>query len=156
MRNWRPRQPFFVKCCENGTKFEAEKYLTELETLAVSKDRDLLKFERPRIAQLASDACLPEALNERAARLLSVWIARTMRPGASVLHHAASENHTPTGRTPPEEEKLRREACFFVEGPAAVTHHTVIYLPTVLVVMALRNASGEVTVEMICVPSPTP
>src|ERR1700682_6055256 len=23
MRNWRPRQPFFVKCCENGTEFEA-------------------------------------------------------------------------------------------------------------------------------------
>src|SRR5271167_2220173 len=23
MRNWRSRQPFFVKCCENGTEFEA-------------------------------------------------------------------------------------------------------------------------------------
>ena len=50
---------------------EAEKYLTELEALATSSDRDNLKFERARIAQLAEDACLPEELNERAARLLS-------------------------------------------------------------------------------------
>lgn len=50
---------------------EAEKYLTELEALAASSDRDNLKFERGRIAQLVEDACLPEKLNERAARLLS-------------------------------------------------------------------------------------
>jgi len=50
---------------------EAEKYLTELETLAASSDRENLKFERPRITQLANDACLPEELNERAARLLA-------------------------------------------------------------------------------------
>ena len=37
-----------------------------------------------------------------------------------------------------------------------LSHHAVIYVPTGLVVMALRNASGEVTVEMVCVPSPTP
>jgi len=30
------------------------------------------------------------------------------------------------------------------------------YLPTGLVVMALRNASGEAMVEMVSVPSPTP
>jgi hypothetical protein len=33
---------------------------------------------------------------------------------------------------------------------------SVIYDPTRLVVMALRNASGEVTVEIVSVPSPTP
>ena len=33
---------------------------------------------------------------------------------------------------------------------------TAIYVPTGLVVMALRNASGEVIVEMVWVPSPTP
>ena len=49
---------------------DAEKYLTEIETLAASNDRGLLKYERPRIAQIASDACLPEELSERAARLL--------------------------------------------------------------------------------------
>ena len=37
-----------------------------------------------------------------------------------------------------------------------LSHHAVIYVPTGLVVMALRNASGEVTVEMVSVPSPTP
>jgi hypothetical protein len=37
-----------------------------------------------------------------------------------------------------------------------LSHHAVIYVPTGLVVMALRNASGEVTVEIVCVPSPTP
>ena len=36
------------------------------------------------------------------------------------------------------------------------THRAVIYVPTGLVVMALRNASGEAMVEMVCVPSPTP
>ena len=35
-------------------------------------------------------------------------------------------------------------------------HAYVIYVPTGLVVMALRNASGEAMVEMVCVPSPTP
>ena len=50
---------------------EAEAYLSEVETLAASPERDSLKFERPRIEQLASDACPPEELNERAARLLS-------------------------------------------------------------------------------------
>jgi hypothetical protein len=49
---------------------DAEKHLTDLETLAASPDRDDLKFERPLIERLASDACLPEELNERAARLL--------------------------------------------------------------------------------------
>ena len=49
---------------------EAEKYLAELEDLAASSDRDNLKFERARIQQIAEDACLPEELNERAARLL--------------------------------------------------------------------------------------
>jgi hypothetical protein len=53
-----------------GEVREAEKYLSEIETVAASPDRDQLKFERRRIEQLASDACLPEALNERAARLL--------------------------------------------------------------------------------------
>ena len=37
-----------------------------------------------------------------------------------------------------------------------LSHHAVIYVPTGLVVMALRNASGEAMVEMVCVPSPTP
>ena len=37
-----------------------------------------------------------------------------------------------------------------------LSHHAVIYVPAGLVVMALRNASGEVTVEMVSVPSPTP
>lgn len=32
----------------------------------------------------------------------------------------------------------------------------VIYVPTGVVVMALRKASGEAMVEMVCVPSPTP
>jgi DNA-binding MarR family transcriptional regulator len=50
---------------------EAEKYLTDIEALAASSDRDNLKFERARIAQLADDACLPDELNERATRLLS-------------------------------------------------------------------------------------
>jgi hypothetical protein len=36
------------------------------------------------------------------------------------------------------------------------THQAVIYVPTGLVVMALRNASGEAMVEMVCEPSPTP
>jgi hypothetical protein len=49
---------------------EAEAYLSEVETLAASPDRDSLKFERLRITQLANDACLPEAVNERAAKLL--------------------------------------------------------------------------------------
>jgi DNA-binding MarR family transcriptional regulator len=51
---------------------EAKAYLTETEALAASSDRNLLKFERVRIAQIAGDACLPEELNERAARLLSL------------------------------------------------------------------------------------
>ncbi|MET4086468.1 hypothetical protein ABIC08_009141 [Bradyrhizobium sp. RT9b] len=37
-----------------------------------------------------------------------------------------------------------------------VSNHAAIYVPTGLVVMALRNARGELTVEMVCVPSPTP
>jgi hypothetical protein len=53
-----------------GAVTEAEKHLTELEALAVSKDRELLQWERPLIEKLVNDACLPEALNERAARLL--------------------------------------------------------------------------------------
>jgi hypothetical protein len=36
------------------------------------------------------------------------------------------------------------------------SHWTAIYVPTGLVVMALRNASGEAMVEMVSVPSPTP
>jgi hypothetical protein len=50
---------------------EAQEYLTTLEALAASDDRDLIRFERAALARLASDDCLPEALNERAARLLS-------------------------------------------------------------------------------------
>lgn len=50
---------------------EAERYLTECEALAASSDRDNLKFERSRIAQLADDACLPEQVTERAGKLLS-------------------------------------------------------------------------------------
>jgi hypothetical protein len=34
--------------------------------------------------------------------------------------------------------------------------HAMIYVPIGLVVMALRNASGEAIVEMVWVPSPTP
>ena len=49
---------------------EAEKHLTDLEALAASPNHDDLKFERPLIERLARDACLPETLNERAARLL--------------------------------------------------------------------------------------
>ena len=36
------------------------------------------------------------------------------------------------------------------------SHRRVIYDLTGLAVMAPRNASGEVTVEMVSVPSPTP
>jgi DNA-binding MarR family transcriptional regulator len=54
-----------------GEVSDAEKYLTELETLVASKDRDRFRFERAALERLASDACLPEALIERAARLLS-------------------------------------------------------------------------------------
>jgi hypothetical protein len=50
---------------------EVETYLTTTETLAASKDRDQLRFERVALEKLASDACLPETFNERAARLLS-------------------------------------------------------------------------------------
>jgi DNA-binding MarR family transcriptional regulator len=50
---------------------EAENYLANCEALAASSDRDALKFERPRIEQIADDACLPEQVNERAAKLLS-------------------------------------------------------------------------------------
>jgi hypothetical protein len=39
---------------------EAEAYLSEVETLAASSDRDSLKFEQQRTEQLASDACLPK------------------------------------------------------------------------------------------------
>ena len=39
---------------------------------------------------------------------------------------------------------------------ARAAHHGVIYEPTGLVVIALRKASGEATVEMVCVRSPTP
>jgi DNA-binding MarR family transcriptional regulator len=55
----------------NEATLEAQQHLATLEALAVSKDRDQLRFERPLIERLANDACLPEALNERAARLLS-------------------------------------------------------------------------------------
>jgi hypothetical protein len=50
---------------------EAQQQLTELEALAASNDRANLRFERQLIEQLANDACLPDELNERAARLLS-------------------------------------------------------------------------------------
>jgi len=50
---------------------DPEKYLAALETLAASSERDNLKFERAALEQIADDACLPEELNERAARLLS-------------------------------------------------------------------------------------
>jgi hypothetical protein len=49
---------------------ETEKYLSKVEMLAASEDRANLRFERRRIKRLAGDACLPEAVNERAARLL--------------------------------------------------------------------------------------
>jgi hypothetical protein len=45
----------------------------------------------------------------------------------------------------------KSDACCEARGAPAV-----IYVPTGLVVMALRNASGEAMVEMVCVPSPTP
>ena len=44
----------------------------------------------------------------------------------------------------------------FCWGRRCLSHHAVIYMPTGLVVMALRNASGEAMVEMVCVRSPTP
>ena len=50
---------------------EPEKYLTDLETLAASSERDNLKFERACLEAMAGDPCLPEELNERAAQLLS-------------------------------------------------------------------------------------
>ena len=56
--------------------------------------------------------------------------------------------------TPPEGEQFRRETCFLLGR--RLSNHAAIYVPTGLVVMALRNARGEVTVEMVCVPSPTP
>ena len=46
-------------------------YLAKIEALAASDDRDLIRFERAALARLTNDACLPEAVNERAARLLS-------------------------------------------------------------------------------------
>jgi hypothetical protein len=39
--------------------------------LADAGTRDSLILERPIIAELADDACLPEPVNERAAKLLS-------------------------------------------------------------------------------------
>jgi hypothetical protein len=50
---------------------DPEKYLAALETLAASSERDNLKFERTRLKRMAADPCLPDELNERAARLLS-------------------------------------------------------------------------------------
>jgi DNA-binding MarR family transcriptional regulator len=50
---------------------EAEKFLDDWEALAASSDRNYLKYERKQIAEIADDACLPAALNERAAKLLS-------------------------------------------------------------------------------------
>ena len=50
---------------------EPEKYLTDLETLADSSERDNLKFERACLEQMGGDPCLPEELNERAAQLLA-------------------------------------------------------------------------------------
>ena len=50
---------------------EAEKSLATCEALAESSDRDHLKFERALLEQIAADPCLPDELNERAARLLS-------------------------------------------------------------------------------------
>ena len=50
---------------------EPEKYLTDLKALAASSERDNLKYERVCLERMAGDPCLPEELNERAARLLS-------------------------------------------------------------------------------------
>ena len=50
----------------------AETYLADCEAaLADARTRDSLILERPIIAELADDACLPESLNERAAKLLA-------------------------------------------------------------------------------------
>ena len=61
-------------CAEARTRSavnEPEKYLTDLEALAASSERDNLKYERVCLERMAGDPCLPEELNERAARLLS-------------------------------------------------------------------------------------
>ncbi|UPT97839.1 hypothetical protein J4G48_0007095 [Bradyrhizobium barranii subsp. apii] len=50
---------------------EVQAYLADLEALVASEQRDEIRFERAALARLANDACLPETLNERAARLLS-------------------------------------------------------------------------------------
>ena len=51
---------------------QAETYLANCEAaLADAGTRDSLILERPIIAELADDACLPEPVNERAAKLLS-------------------------------------------------------------------------------------
>lgn len=50
---------------------EAQAYLTTIEALAASNDRDQIRFEQLALARLANDTCLPEAIKERAARLLS-------------------------------------------------------------------------------------
>jgi hypothetical protein len=53
-----------------GTVTEAENYLANCEALAASDDRQILKFEREKIEQLADDACMPESVNEQATKLL--------------------------------------------------------------------------------------
>lgn len=49
---------------------EAQEYLADLEALAASGDHDQIRFERAVLRNLATDARLPEAMNERAAKLL--------------------------------------------------------------------------------------
>ncbi len=57
------------------------------------------------------------------------------------------------GQPPSDVELMRIDMADALRRPP---HHAVVYMPTGLVVMALRNASGEAMVEMVCVPSPTP
>jgi DNA-binding MarR family transcriptional regulator len=49
---------------------EAENYLTECEALVASRNWDALQLECPVIQEIADDACLPEHVNDRAAKLL--------------------------------------------------------------------------------------
>jgi DNA-binding MarR family transcriptional regulator len=53
------------------TPSDDEEYLIEVEALAAS-NQQAFALERPRLEQIVSDPCLPEELNERAARLLSL------------------------------------------------------------------------------------
>ena len=59
-------------------------------------------------------------------------------------------------RTPHRRGKYFDVKHVFLLRGRHLSHHAVIYVPTGLVVMALRNASGEAMVEMVSVPSPTP